>query len=250
MPNDTRKLNGKTALITGAARRIGAAVARRLHAEGMNVVVHYRKSEEDALKLVAELNAARRDSAAAAQADLANVGSFDSLVKTALQWGSLDLLINNASSFFPTPIGKVGESDWDELMTGNLKAPFFLSQAAAPYLKRSRGVIINMVDIHARRPLREHTVYSVAKAGLGMLTLSLARELGPDVRVNGIAPGPILWPEKSLDAKTKRSILEKTALGRAGSPDDIAGAIVYLVRDAEYITGHILAVDGGRSIGW
>ncbi len=250
MRNDSPKLDGKTALITGAARRIGAVIARRLHAEGMNIVLHYRKSEQDARALCDELNAVRRDSAVTAQAELANVADFDSLVKAALQWGRLDLLVNNASSFYPTPLGKVGESDWDELMTSNLKAPFFLSQAAAAPLRKSRGVIINMVDIHGRRPLREHTVYSTAKAGLVMLTLSLARELGPEVRVNGVAPGPILWPERGLDEATRRSILDKTALKRAGSPEDVAGAVVYLVRDADYVTGQILAVDGGRSIGW
>jgi len=250
MKNDTPKLTGKTALITGAARRIGAVVAQRLHAEGMNVVLHYRGSEQEAQALCQSLNAIRRDSAMLAQADLANLSGFDSLVKTALQWGSLDLLVNNASVFYPTPIGTVSEAEWDELMGSNLKAPFFLSQAAAPYLKQSHGVIINMLDIHARRPLREHTLYSTAKAGLAMLTLSLARELGPEVRVNGVAPGPILWPAQGLDEQAKQAILDNTALKRAGSPDDIAGAIVYLVRDADYVTGQIIAVDGGRSIGW
>jgi len=250
MENAIPKLAGKTALITGAARRIGAAVARRLHAEGMNLVLHYRSSEQDAQALCQSLNATRRDSAILAQADLANFGGFDSLIKTALQWGSLDLLVNNASVFYPTPIGKVSEADWDELLGSNLKAPFFLSQAAAPYLKHSHGVIINMVDIHARRPLHEHTLYSTAKAGLAMLTLSLACELGPEVRVNGVAPGPILWPAQGLDEKSKQTILDNTALKRAGSPDDIAATIVYLVRDADYVTGQIIAVDGGRSIGW
>lgn len=250
MRNDSPKLDGKTALITGAARRIGAVIARRLHAEGMNIVLHYRKSEQDARALCDELNAVRRDSAVTAQAELANVADFDSLVKAVLQWGRLDLLVNNASSFYPTPLGKVGEGDWDEIMTSNLKAPFFLSQASAVHLQVSRGSIINLVDIHARRPLRDHAVYSIAKAGLVMLTRALARELGPGVRVNGIAPGPILWPAQGLDEAAKQSILDKTALKRAGSPEDIAGAIVYLVRDASYVTGQILAVDGGRSIGW
>ena len=216
----------------------------------MNLVLHYRSSEQEAQTLCHSLNVARRDSAVLAQADLAETGGFDSLIKASLQWGSLDLLVNNASSFYATPIGKVSEADWDNLIISNLKAPFFLSQAAAPHLRKSRGVIINMVDIHARRPLREHTVYSVAKAGLVALTLSLARELGPEVRVNGVAPGPILWPTQGLDDQAKQAILDNTALKRAGSPDDIAGAIVYLVRDAEYVTGQILAVDGGRSIGW
>lgn len=250
MKDDSRKLAGKTALVTGGARRLGAAIVRRLHAEGMNVVVHYRGSEAEARSLCEALNAARRDSAVIAQADLANTGGLDSLVKAALQWGSLDLVVNNASAFYPTPFGKVDEGDWDELLASNLKAPFFLCQAASPYLKRSRGAIVNMVDIYARRPLRGHSVYSIAKAGLAMLTLSLARELGPDVRVNGIAPGPVLWPASGMDAAAKRAILKQTALGRPGSPEDIAGAVVYLARDADYVTGHILAVDGGRSIGW
>ena len=250
MKNDTRKLAGKTALITGAARRIGAVTAQRLHAAGMNVVLHYRSSEQEAQALCNTLNAARRDSAVLAQADLANLAGLGSLVKTALQWGSLDVLVNNASTFHATPIGGVSEADWDDLMTSNLKAPFFLAQAAAPQLRKNHGVIINMVDIHARRPLKEHAVYSAAKAGLVMLTLALARELGPEVRVNGIAPGPILWPTHGLDDGAKQAILDNTALKRAGSPDDVAGAIVYLVRDAEYVTGQILSVDGGRSIGW
>lgn len=247
---DSQGLTGKTVLITGAAHRIGASVARRLHAEGMNVVLHYRGSEKEAHELCRTFNDARRDSAVSAQADLAEIDGFVSLIKTSLQWGSLDLLVNNASVFFPTQIGQVSEGHWDDLMTSNLKAPFFLSQAAAPHLKNGRGSIVNMVDIHARRPLRGHSVYSIAKAGLAMLTYSLARELGPDVRVNGIAPGPILWPTTGLDDTAKQVILDNTALKRAGTPDDIGSAIVYLVRDAAYVTGQIIAVDGGRSIGW
>jgi len=244
------KLNGRTALVTGAAKRLGATTARALHAEGMNLLLHYHKSEVEAQALAAELNQARPDSAAIAQADLANTQGLESLVKAALQWNGLDVLINNASSFRPTPLGSIGEDDWDDLMGSNLKAPLFLAQAAAPHLKKNQGCIVNMIDIHAYRPLREHTVYCAAKAGLVMLTLSLAKELGPEVRVNGVAPGPVLWPEAPMDAATKKSILEATALKRKGSPEDIAGAIIYLVRDAEYVTGQILAVDGGRSIGW
>lgn len=247
---NTAKLAGRTALITGAAKRLGAATARALHAEGMNLLIHYHKSEDEAQALAAELNRARPDSAAIAQADLANTQGLESLVKAALQWNGLDVLINNASSFRPTPIGQIGEDDWDDLMGSNLKAPLFLAQAAAPHLKKNQGCIVNMIDIHAYRPLREHTVYCAAKAALVMLTLSLAKELGPEVRVNGVAPGPVLWPEAPMDAATKKSILEATALKRKGSPEDISGAILYLVRDAEYVTGQILAVDGGRSIGW
>src|SRR5215469_7542259 len=244
------KLAGRTALVTGAAKRLGAAIARTLHAEGMNLLLHYNKSEAEAAALAKELNAARADSAAIAQADLANTQGLESLVKAALQWDGLHVLVNNASSFKATPIGGVVEDDWDELMASNLKAPFFLAQAAAVHLKKNHGSIVNLVDIHAYRPLREHTIYSAAKAGLVMLTLSLARELGPEVRVNGVAPGPVLWPEKPMDAAVKKSILEATALKRKGSPEDVAGAVLYLVRDAEYVTGQILAIDGGRSIGW
>lgn len=250
MKNDNRKLVGRTALVTGAAKRVGAAIAEALHAEGMNLVLHYNKSEAEALTLARRLNDKRRDSVVTAQADLLNVPGMESLIKAALQWDGLDLLVNNASSFYKTPVGQTTEDEWDDLVGSNLKAPFFLSQAAAPHLRKSHGSIVNMLDIHAKRPLREHTVYCAAKAGLAMLTLSLARELGPEVRVNGIAPGPVLWPDKGLDAATKKSILEATALKRKGSPEDVAGAVVYLVRDAEYVTGQILAIDGGRSIGW
>lgn len=250
MKKDNRKLEGRTALVTGAAKRLGAAIARELHAAGMNLLLHYNKSEQEAQALCQELNKQRSDSAAVAQADLANTQGLESLVKAALQWGGLHVLINNASSFRPTPLGSVVEDDWDELMASNLKAPFFLAQAAAVYLKKNHGSIVNMVDIHARRPLKDHAVYCAAKAGLAMLTLSLARELGPEIRVNGVAPGPVLWPDAGLDAATKKSILEATALKRKGSPEDVAGAVLYLVRDAEYITGQIIAVDGGRSIGW
>jgi len=250
MENHNRKLTGRTALVTGAAKRLGAAIARALHAEGMNLLLHYNRSEADAQALCKELNAARADSAAIAQADLANVAGLESLVKAALQWGGLDVLVNNASTFKPTPLGQVGEDDWDELMASNLKAPFFLAQAAAVHLRKNHGSIVNLVDIHARRPLRDHAVYCAAKAGLAMLTLSLARDLGPELRVNGVAPGPVLWPEQGLDAATKKSILEATALKRKGSPEDVAGAVLYLVRDADYVTGQIIAVDGGRSIGW
>lgn len=243
-------LKNRTALVTGAAKRVGAAIAERLHAEGMNVVLHFRRSDTEAAALCAALNEKRRDSATLAQTDLAEIGGFDSLVKAALQWGSLDLLVNNASLFHATPIGNVSEADWDEIIGTNLKAPFFLAQAAAPYLRRNHGSIVNIVDIYGQRPLREHTVYSVSKAGLDMLTRSLARELGPDVRVNGIAPGVILWPEQGLDGKDKKAILDRTALKRIGSPEDIAGAVVYLARDAGYVTGQIIAVDGGRSVNW
>ncbi len=250
MKKDNRKLAGRTALVTGAAKRLGAEIARALHAEGMNLLLHYNKSERRSRRALQGAERLRKDSAAVAQADIGNTQGLDSLVKAALQWDGLDVLVNNASSFRPTPLGSVVEDDWDELMASNLKAPFFLSQAAAVHLKKNHGSIVNMVDIHARRPLKDHTVYCAAKAGLAMLTLSLAKELGPEIRVNGVAPGPVLWPDAGLDAATKKSILEATALKRKGSPEDIAGAVLYLVRDAEYVTGQIIAIDGGRSIGW
>lgn len=248
--NTNNTLQGKTALVTGAARRVGAVIAEQLHAAGMNLVLHYRRSEEEVTALCTALNSKRRDSATLAQTDLADVDGFDSLIKAALQWGSLDLLVNNAAVFTPTPIGSVTEVEWDDILNTNLKAPFFLSQAAAPYLRRNHGSIVNIVDIYGQRPLREHTVYSVSKAGLDMLTRSLARELGPDIRVNGIAPGAILWPERGIDGRTKKAILDRTALKRVGSPEDIAQAVLYLAREATYITGQILTVDGGRNISW
>ncbi|MGD8378672.1 MAG: pteridine reductase [Gammaproteobacteria bacterium] len=248
MSKNNNTLDGRTALITGAAKRIGAAVTRALHAAGMNVVIHYHRSVAEAEALSRELNEARPDSAVTAQADLLEVGGFPSLVKSARQWGSLDVLVNNASSFFPTPLGSVNEMQWDDLIGTNLKAPFFLSQAAAAELRAVSGCIINMVDIHADRPLDNYPVYCVAKAGLVMLTRSLARELGPDVRVNGIAPGAILWPEAGVSVENRRAILEATALKRAGNPADVARTVLFFVREAPYVTGQVLAVDGGRTV--
>jgi len=244
-------LNGKVALITGAARRIGAAVSRCLHADGANVVVHYRSSADEATTLCEQLNALRPNSAMSIQADLANTADLPDLIASAATWhGSLDILINNASSFYPTPLGDVAESDWDDLMGANLKAPLFLTQAAMSELSKAHGVVINIVDIHAQRPLRDHTVYGASKAGLAMLTRSLAKDLAPDIRVNGVSPGAIMWPEAGLSEASKESILEQVPLGRAGDASDIAGCVLYLVRDASYVTGQIIAVDGGRSIGW
>ncbi len=205
----------------------------------------------DAERLVAELNESRPESAAAFQAELLDSPSLPKLVADVLNWKDrLDVLVNNASTFYPTPIGEITEEHWTDLVGSNLKAPLFLSQAAAPALRETGGSIVNMIDIHARRPLRDHPVYGPAKAGLAMLTLSLAKDLAPDVRVNGVAPGAILWPEADMTDATKESILTQVPLGRAGDPDDIAGCILYLVRDATYVTGQIIAVDGGRSIGW
>jgi len=244
-------LSGKVALVTGGARRIGAAISRCLHKDGANVVIHYRGSANEATMLCDELNALRSGSAMSIQADLADTAKLPELIATVTDWhGALDILINNASSFYPTPIGEVSEDHWNDLVGVNLKAPLFLSQAALEALRKSHGVIINIVDIHSQRPLREHVVYGSAKAGLAMLTRSLAKDLAPEIRVNGVSPGAIMWPEAGLSDATKTTILEQIPAGRAGDAGDIAGCVLYLVRDASYVTGQIIAVDGGRSIGW
>jgi pteridine reductase len=244
-------LSGKVALVTGAARRIGATIARTLHAHGASVAIHYRGSAEEAVALAHDLNSQRADSAAAFAADLTNLPSLSTLVENVINWRSrLDVLVNNASSFYPTPIGAITEQQWDDLVGTNLKAPLFLSQAALPALREAHGVIINIVDIHSRRPLRDHTVYGPTKAGLAMLTRSLAKDLAPDVRVNGVSPGAILWPEDGMTDDTRETILRQVPLGRAGTPEDIAGAVLYLASEASYVTGQIIAIDGGRSIGW
>lgn len=236
------------ALVTGAAHRIGAEIVRTLHRAGMDVVVHYRSSEAGAKKLQAELQALRPDSVLLLQADLHDTAALPGIMEKVSAWkGRLDLLVNNASSFYPTPIGQASETQWDDLMGSNLKAPFFLAKAAAGLLRASRGAIINLVDIHAERPLKEYPIYSMAKAGNAMMVKSLARELGPEIRVNGVAPGAILWPGEGLSDEAKESILSRTALKRAGNPGDIARTVLFLAKDAEYITGQIIAVDGGRS---
>jgi pteridine reductase len=247
----TPSLKGCIALVTGAARRVGAEIATQLHAAGADVGIHYRSSGEDATRLVAHLNGLRPDSAAAFQADLLDTASLPGLIAAVVDWGGgLDILVNNASTFYPTPLGEITEADWDDLVGSNFKAPLFLSQAAAPSLRERRGSIVNIVDIHAQRPLRDHLVYGPAKAGLAMVTRALAKELAPEVRVNGVSPGAILWPEGDMSETAKASILEQVPLARPGDPADIAGCVLYLVRDASYVTGQILAVDGGRSIGW
>jgi len=249
MSDYNHSLEGKVALVTGAAHRIGATIARTLHRAGMNVAVHYRRSRDEAEALQAELNGARPDSVALFPADLLATERLPRLVdKVLATWGRLDVLVNNASSFYPTPVGSATEADWDELLGSNLKAPFFLSQAAAPHLKACQGCIVNIADIHGERPLKDHPVYSVAKAGKIMLTKALARELGPDVRVNAVAPGAILWPERGLDEVTRQRIINGTALKRQGSPQDIANAVLFLIRDADYVSGQVLAVDGGRTL--
>jgi pteridine reductase len=241
-------LKGKVALVTGSARRIGAVTVKALHNAGATVIVHYRNSLKDAEELQQTLNKHRANSCFLHQADLNNIAEYPAMIDAIIkQAGRLDILINNASSFFPTPIGEITEAHWDNLMGSNLKAPLFLSQAVAPQLIKNQGCIINMVDIYGISPLKNHTVYCAAKAGLLMLTQSLARELGPHVRVNGVAPGAILWPEVDGDEMDDehQALLDKTCLKREGSPEDIAKAILFLV-DADYITGHVIPVDGGR----
>ncbi len=243
-------LEGRTVLITGAARRIGAELARTLHGAGANVVLHYRSSEREAGALAQSLNAVRAGSAVTAQADLLQTERLASLVAAAVAaFGRLDILVNNASSFFPTPLGTIDERQWESLVGPNLKAPLFLTQAAARELSAARGLVLNLVDIHGTRPLKHYPVYSVAKAGLIMLTKSLARELAPDVRVNAIAPGPVMWPE-TADVELQEKIVSRTLLKRPGSPADVARAALFFATDAPYVTGQVLAVDGGRSVGW
>ena len=244
----------KTALVTGSAKRVGAVIVETLHQAGYNVIIHCRLSRQAADALAETLNSRRPDSAKVIQGDLNIETIYNSLIEQAYQcWNRLDVLINNASSFYPTPVGSITLDDWDNLVNSNMKAPLFLAQAAAPYLKQTQGSIINLVDVHGQRPMRDHPVYCAAKAGLAMITMSLAKELGPDVRVNGVAPGAILWPasdgaDGDMPEHTKNLILQRTALKRPGKPIDIAKTILFLVRDADYITGQIIAVDGGRTL--
>jgi pteridine reductase len=239
----------KNILITGAAKRIGACCARLLHAQGCNVSLHYNLSKDVALELCSELNQQRPDSAVAMQANLLNQHELQDLAQqAAVAWGGLDVLVNNASSFYPTNLTEVSEVQWDELLGSNLKAPFFLTQALASVLADHQGCVINIVDIHAERGLKGYPVYSIAKAGLAAMTKILAKELGPNVRVNGVAPGAIIWPEHNLSQADKQDILQRVALKRNGEPADIAKAVLFLARDADYITGQILTVDGGRTL--
>ena len=242
-------MEGKTALITGGAKRLGAAIARGLHAAGASVLIHYRDSEAEAAKLEAELNALRPRSAAKVKAELLAPIAPRALVSAALDaFGRLDLLVNNASSFFPVALGEIEPSHWEELVGSNVRAPLFISQQAAPELAKREGAIVNVVDIHADRPLKGYPVYSIAKAGLAALTRSLALELAPRVRVNGVSPGAIAWPDDGqFDPAERGRILATTPLGRVGRPEDIAQAVHFLA-SAPYITGQVIAVDGGRSI--
>jgi pteridine reductase len=247
--SNAKSTTAKTALVTGGSKRIGATTVRLLHEAGYNLVIHCRLSRQSADSLAEELNKDRVDSARVIQGDLNDETIYNNLIEQAFKcWNRLDVLVNNASSFYPTPVGSITMDDWHNLINSNMKAPLFLAQAAAPYLKQTQGNIINMLDVHAQRPMKEHPVYCAAKAGLAMLTMSLAKELGPDIRVNAVAPGAILWPDNEMPEHTKKLILERTSLKKAGDPIDIAKTILFLVRDAHYITGQIIAVDGGRTI--
>lgn len=251
MPAKPDSNNHAVALITGAAQRIGATIARTLHQRGYRVLLHYRNNVDAAQTLAAELNQQRGDSCRCLQADLCQIEQVEQLAQQAVQaFGRLDVLINNASDFYPTAIGNATADDWHALFGSNLQGPFFLSQALTPALRQQHGCIVNLIDIHAEKPLREHTLYCMAKAGLRMMTLSLAKELGPEVRVNGVAPGAILWPEQGqpLDEQAQQGIIERTALKRTGTPEDISRTVIFLVDGADYITGQIIAVDGGRSL--
>jgi pteridine reductase len=242
-------LAGKAVLVTGAARRVGAVIAAAFHAAGARVAVHYRNSAAEAEALVARMNAARADSARALRADLADPDAAPPLVAAVVRaFGRLDVLVNNASTFYPTPVGAITPDQFDDLVGSNLRAPLFLSQAAAPELARREGLILNLADIHGLRPLGKHAVYCAAKAGLVMLTRALARDLGPAIRVNAIAPGPVLWPENGVDAGLRERIVSRTALKRAGSPEDVAQAAVFFATEAPFVTGQVLAIDGGRLV--
>jgi len=245
-------LDGRFALVTGAAKRIGAVIARTLHAAGANVAIHYNRSAADADQLAAELNRKRAKSAFTVAADMRDIAAVERMAAQVLErtGNRLDVLVNNASNFYPTPVGTITLEQWDDLFGSNLKAPLFLSQALVPALRAAHGVIVNIVDVHSQRPLRDHPVYGPAKAGLAMLTRSLAKDLGPDIRVNGVSPGAILWPDEGMSDALRAAIIKQTALKRAGTPEDIAAAVLFLVRDAPYVTGQIIAVDGGRSVGW
>ncbi len=250
MPNLDQFGNEKIVLITGGAKRVGAATCRQLHAQGARLMVHYRSSHDEAKALATELNHQRRDSCALVKGDLLHIDRLPHLVEATLKhYGRLDVLINNASSFYPTEIGQITADNWDDLIGTNLKAPLFLAQAAAHALRQTHGCIVNIADIHAERPLKSYVVYSIGKAGLVALTKSLAHELGPQVRVNAVAPGPIMWPEDdpTFDDGERRRIVAHTALKREGSPEDIARSVKFFVYEAPYVTGQILAVDGGRS---
>lgn len=241
----------KVILITGGAKRVGAAICRQLHAQGAHLMIHYNTSVNEARALQAELNLKRPDSVAIIQGDLLNITVLPSLIHETIQhFGRLDALINNASTYYPTEIGQINENNWQDLMGSNLKAPIFLAQAAAAELRKQHGCIVNITDMHIERPKKGYIIYSVAKAGLVTLTKSLAHELSPEVRVNAVAPGPVQWPEDNpqFDEVYRQRVINQTLLKRVGEPEDVAKAVKFLIYDAPFVTGHVLAVDGGRSL--
>ncbi len=241
----------KWALVTGGAKRIGATIAETLHNNGFNVAIHYNSSSDSAEQLCAQFNAKKQNSSIAIGADLLDQSSLENLIPSLIEKTKrLDVLVNNASTFYPTPIEKITLEDWENLFGTNLKAPLFLSKYAAKYLQQSRGTIINIIDIHSKKPLKDHPIYGSAKSGLAMLTRSLASDLAPAVRVNGISPGLILWPENNPSDQVKNNILQQIPLKKIGTSEDIANCVLFLIEDAPYITGEIIAVDGGRSMGW
>ncbi len=241
----------KWALVTGGAKRIGATIAETLHNNGFNVAIHYNSSSDSAEQLCAQFNAKKQNSSIAIGADLLDQSSLENLIPSLIEKTKrLDVLVNNASTFYPTPIEKIALEDWENLFGTNLKAPLFLSKYAAKYLRQSRGTIINIIDIHSKKPLKDHPIYGSAKSGLAMLTRSLASDLAPAVRVNGISPGLILWPENNPSDQVKNNILQQIPLKKIGTSEDIANCVLFLIEDAPYITGEIIAVDGGRSMGW
>lgn len=247
----SESLNNKVVLITGGAKRVGAAICRELHACGAQLMIHYRSSTSEARALQAELNLLRANSVAIIQGDLLNIAVLPSLIQeTVKHFGKLDVLINNASSYYATEIGAITEDNWQDLMGSNLKAPMFLAQAAATELRKNHGCIVNITDMHIERPKKGYVVYSVAKAGLVTLTKSLAHELSPEVRVNAVAPGPVQWPENNAQFNEvyRQRVISQTLLKKIGEPKDIAKAVKFLVADAPFITGHVLAVDGGRGL--
>ena len=238
----------KTILITGSAKRIGADLARGLHTRGHNIIIHYNQSEHEARELASELNNIHHESVMAIQADLINIESCEELIYKAYEFKQqLDVIINNAAVFYPTPVAELDEITWNKMLHVNLRAPLFLAKIASKYLTDSSGSIINITDIHGDRPLKNYLAYSVSKAGLVMLTKSLAKEMGPSIRVNGISPGAIVWPVKMPD-KEKQEILAKTVFGRSGEGKDILDAVVYLIENNEYMTGQIMTIDGGRTL--
>jgi pteridine reductase len=237
------------ALITGAARRIGATIARSLHAAGYDVALHYRRSRDELDALIAELESRRAASTLALQAELGDVARLGALIAATLDhFGRLDALVNNASAFYPTPVAEATPAQWDDLFGANVRAPFFLAQAAAPHLAERSGAIVNLVDIYAENPLPRHSIYCMSKAALAMMTKSLARDLAPSVRVNGVAPGAVLWPDAGKSETDQASLIERTPLKRIGTPEDVAATVLWLLRDAPFVTGEIVRVDGGRHL--